>query len=143
MDTALFILLVVVLVVGVTLFIVFRAPKLAPKKGIVEAILAANDELFPYRQEIRSLISDSFGLYQQHDAGAFASRRGTVARRAEIIEQSLARAESDLATYEKVASQKSFYDLASASIGTLRQVVSVLAELQNESAAVEPTVTQL
>lgn len=143
MDTVGFIILVAALAVGIVLFIIFKAPKLAPKKGIVEAIFAASDELFPYRQEIRSLISDSLGLYQQHDPGAFATRRGTVARRAEAIEQNLTRAEASLAAYEKVASQKSFYDLASACSGTLRQVVHQLAELQNESAAIEPIVMQL
>ena len=138
-----FIVLVIALGAGIVLFIAIKTPKLTPKKVIVEAIMGANDALFPYRQEIRGLISDGLGLYQQRDKAALATRHNTVNARKQDIEQKLASAKNNLTLYEKVKVQKSFYDLASATIGTLRQVVNSLNELQNESSALEPTITEL
>lgn len=138
-----FIVLVIALGVGIVLFISMKTPKLTPKKVIVETIIGANDVLFPYRQEIRGLISDGLGLYQQRDKAALATRHSTVNARKQDIEQKLASAENNLTPYEKVKVQKSFYDLANATIGTLRQVVSNLNELQNESATLEPIIADL
>lgn len=137
------IVLVVALVVGIVLFTVIKTPKLIPKKIIVESILGADDALFPYRQEIRGLISDSLGLYQQRDKAALSTRYDTVNSRKRVIEQKLTNAETNLAPYEKVKAQARFYDLASATIGTLRQVVDSLNELRNESTTLEPIITQL
>ncbi len=135
--------LIVTLAVGIVLFIFVKSPKLTPKKVIVEAILEVYDALFPYRQEIRSLISDSFGLYQQHDTAAFTTRHSTASHRRQDMERQLANIESKLAPYEKVRAQKRFYDLASGTIGTLRQGVYSLDELQNEATMLEPIVAEL
>lgn len=138
-----FLVLIIALTIGIVLFIIIKTPKLTPKKSIVETILGANDTLFPYRQEIRSLISDNLGLYNQHDKVVLATRYSTVNRRKQEIEQKLANATNNLAAYEKVKVQKQFYDLATATIGTLGQVLNNLSELQNESATFESVIAEL
>jgi DNA repair exonuclease SbcCD ATPase subunit len=137
------IVIILALVIGVVLFAMIKTPKLTPKKIIVETILGTNDALFPHRQEIRNLINDNLGLYNQHDKAALATRYSTVNHRKQAIEQKLASATNNLAAYERVKVQKSFYDLATATIGTLEHVLNNLSELQHESATFEPVIVEL
>ncbi len=138
-----FIVLIIAFGVGLMVYIAMKSPKLTPKKVIVETILEANDVLFRYRQEVRSLLADGFGLYQQHDAAAFATRHSTSNSHGREIAQKLEHAENTLAPYEKVKAEKQFYDLASATIETLRQAANRIGELQSESAGLEAIITQL
>lgn len=128
---------------GTILYFVIKAPKLTPKKHIVETIIGAHDELFRYRQEVRSLISDSLNIYQQHDERSLTHRYGTADRRLQDIKQKLTSADNELTAYRSAKAYKSFFEHADTAVDALRHSVSRLTELQNDSKLLEPVIGSL
>jgi hypothetical protein len=132
-----------VLAAGIVLYFIAKAPKLTPEKNIAEILISTSDELFPYRQEIRSLITDSLNLYTQHDGSVLAHRYSMVERRKQEIGQKLFAADSALALYQSAKAHRRFYEVANATLGALRQATTELAELKEDVTVLEPIVATL
>lgn len=134
MYVILFLVLVILVAILMVYLLFSRTPTLTPKKIIVETISAADQDLFQYRQDLRSLISDILILYNynEYDDLALNTRSKTADYKRQDVENKIFSARNNLAPYQKIKSSKQFYELAEAALAALEQVIGRMASMQGE-----------